>query len=501
LRAEGRKRKTIKQAVCKNQLNLNANTLFMKAFLHVLFIFVVSNAYTQERKSEKASLHIDFKKTEQRKLWVQEYTNAKTAFYGAQNETTPVTMRLAAQKIPLKSINPFLSYFITWEETNNDKQNSKVKIRFSHDNQSWSEWETMKPDEHVNETPGRFIGQLQFKGKEFNYYQVEISTNRSAKGKLISNLYINFFSPGEMQQTGGRISNPSTTSTRSLACTLPQPAFVNRAAWGTAQTWSPSTTTVTHLIVHHAAGTNTSSDWGAVVLGIWNFHTTPSGSGGAGYSDIGYNWLVAPNGVLYEGRYKSSISNIQGAHFCGTNGNTMGVCMLGDYTNITITPAARNTLAQVLAWKACERNIDPLQTSFHANSGLTINNISGHRDGCATQCPGNTFYPDLPGVRIDVSNIINGATPVTTIIGLEEFSINPNPVKNTAVLNLKLNIVKEIQYRIVSVDGKIIYQSIKQKLSGVWREELKALNELPPATYLLQLWLNDEMVSRKLIKQ
>ena len=473
----------------------------MKAFLSLLFTLFISNAYTQERNSEKATEHINFSNSDARRTWVKEYVNARTAYYSAQNETMPVTMRLAAQKTPLKNITPFLSYFLTWEETSNDGNNSLVRIRFSEDNQNWGEWETMKPDEHVNETPGRFISQLQFKEKQYHYYQVEIITNRSAKGKLLSNLYLNFFSPGDLKQTAGRISTPPTTSNRTTACTLPQPSFVNRAGWGCTQVWSPSTTTVTHLIVHHAAGTNTSSDWGAVVLGIWNFHTTPSGSGGAGFSDIGYNWLVAPNGVLYEGRYNSSVSNIQGAHFCGTNGNTMGVCMLGDYTSITITPAARNTLAQVLAWKACERNIDPLLSSFHANSGSTINNISGHRDGCATQCPGNTFYPDLPGVRIDVSNIINGATPVTTINGLQEFTINPNPVTSSTVLTVKLNTVKEIQYRIISADGRVCYQSTKQKVSGVFREELKVLNGLAPAAYTLQLWVNDEMVSRQLIKQ
>jgi N-acetylmuramoyl-L-alanine amidase len=489
------------QTICKTHSTFKTNEQRMKAFLSLLFALVVSSAYTQERKSEKSTVHIDFSKSEQRRTWVKEYVNAKLASYDAQNKTMPVTMRLVSQQIPLKTVTPFLSYFLTWEETSNDERNSLVKIRFSSDNQEWSEWETMKPDEHVNEIQGRFISQLQFREKQFNYYQVEVITNRSGKGRLTSNLYFNFFSPGEMPQSGGRISNPATTSNRTTACTLPQPSFVNRASWGTNLTWVPLTTTVTHLIVHHAAGTNTSSNWGAVVLAIFNFHTTPSASGGAGYSDIGYNWLVAPDGVLYEGRYNSSSSNIQGAHFCGTNGNTMGVCMLGDYTNITITPAARNTLAQVLAWKACERIIDPLLTSFHANSGLTINNISGHRDGCATQCPGNTFYPDLPGVRIDVNNLMNGATPVTTINGLEEFSITPNPVTHTAVLNLRFNTIKEIQYRIVSADGRVIFQSVRQKTNGLFREELKVLSGLPAATYMLQLWVNDEMISRKLIKQ
>jgi hypothetical protein len=475
----------------------------MKFLLPILFIAFSSAVIAQQRNSERKTEHIQLTKAEQRQLWVKEGINMRTASYEAVNSNQKVTMRFLARAIPLQSVKPFLSFFCTWDETINDEDNTVVYIRFSEDNSKWTSWEVMKPDEHVNETPNRFIGELQFKDPLYRYYQVELVTNKKQQGNLVTDVYINFFSPGEKQQVQGRVtpSAPVTTTARVTACSLPQPVFVNRAGWGCTQVWSPGTTTVTHLIVHHAAGTNTSSDWGAVVLGIWNFHTTPSGSGGAGYSDIGYNWLVAPDGVLYEGRYNSSVSNITGAHFCGTNGNTMGVCMLGDYTNITITAAARAKLAQLLAWKACERNIDPLASSVHAGSNRTIFNISGHRDGCATQCPGNTFYPDLPGVRIDVSNIMNAATPVASIDGLEEFSISPNPVVHTAMLQLKLNTVKEVQYRIVTVDGKVVYQSARQKITGVYRVELNALNDLPAATYLLQLWVNDEMVSRRMVKQ
>jgi hypothetical protein len=501
LRAEGRKRKMDIQAVCKNQLILNTNVDAMKPLLALLLFVFSFPVLAQQRNSEKATEKINFTSNVERKAVVGEYINARTAYYGAANEKEPLTMRLYAKKIPLKTITPFLSFFCTWEETDNDGHNTIVNIRFSTNNQNWTNWEQVKTDEHVNETPGRFIGQLRFRDKEYQYYQVEIITNNSGKGKLLTNFYLNFFSAGEEQKVSGRITPQTQTANRTAACPVSQPAFVNRIGWGCTQVWSPSSTTVTHLIVHHAAGTNTSSDWGAVVLGIWNFHTTPTVSGGAGYSDIGYNWLIAPNGVLYEGRYNSSVANIQGAHFCGTNQNTMGVCMLGDYTNITITTAARNTLTQVLAWKACERSIDPLTNSLLANTGVNYNHISGHRDGCATQCPGNTFYPDLPGVRIDVNNIMNGTTPVTTIEGVEEFSITPNPVTTTAILTLKLNTVKEIQYRIISADGRIIYQSTKQKVSGVWREEVKVMNRLAPAAYTLQLWVNEEMVSRQLIKQ
>lgn len=469
----------------------------MKLFLLSFSLFSILAVKSQERNSEKAGEQIDFSRGSLFRGRVSEFVNISNTTYKVTNERFEAVLRLAPQKIPLKNITPFLNFFCTWDELSSTHDNTLISVRFSTDNIIWGDWTEIKRDEHFEEIATRNIGELQYHDKKYRYYQVQIVTNRNKKGNLLSKLYLNFFSAGEAP---ARINPLTTTPSRVTSCNASQPGFVNRLGWGCTQVWSPPTTTVTHLIVHHAAGTNTSSDWGAVVLGIWNFHTTPSSLGGAGFSDIGYNWLIAPNGVLYEGRYNSSVSNIQGAHFCGTNGNTMGVCMLGDYTSQTITTAARTTLVQVLGWKACERNIDPLLSSFHANSGLTINNISGHRNGCATQCPGNTFYPDLPGVRNDVNAYLS-ASPVTTINGLEEFVINPNPVTHTAVLSLRLNTVKEIQYRLVTVDGRMIYQSTKQKVSGFFREELKALNGLPAATYLLQLWVNDEMVSRQLIKQ
>ncbi|MBK8652961.1 MAG: hypothetical protein IPN20_03325 [Haliscomenobacter sp.] len=38
----------------------------------------------------------------------------------------------------------------------------------------------------------------------------------------------------------------------------------------------------------------------------------------------------------------------------------MGICMLGTYTSVQITDAARKTLTDVLAWKASKLGLDPL---------------------------------------------------------------------------------------------------------------------------------------------
>ncbi|MBK8563243.1 MAG: N-acetylmuramoyl-L-alanine amidase [Saprospiraceae bacterium] len=221
----------------------------------------------------------------------------------------------------------------------------------------------------------------------------------------IDSLEIHFFDPGS---TPPQTSKPHTfipqTSDRAV-CTCPQPAFQGRLDWcpdGSCPA-DPTPEFVpdpTHVIVHHTAGTNVSSDWAAVVRSIWDFHVNTNG-----WDDIGYNWLVDPNGVLYEGRGDGRL----GAHFCAQNGKTTGICVIGDFTSIQPQAAAMNTLADFLAWETCDENIDPLGTSFHSGSGLTLANVSGHRDGCNTSCPGDTFYPLLPNVRqATLDNIENG---------------------------------------------------------------------------------------------
>jgi len=51
--------------------------------------------------------------------------------------------------------------------------------------------------------------------------------------------------------------------------------------------------------------------------------------------------------------------------------------------------------------------LDPLGTTAYVNpiSGATrtVATLAGHRDWAATECPGNTFYPSLPQLRIDVA--------------------------------------------------------------------------------------------------
>ncbi|MGH9767818.1 MAG: N-acetylmuramoyl-L-alanine amidase, partial [Blastocatellia bacterium] len=268
-----------------------------------------------------------------------------------------------------------------------------------------------------------YAGGLMLMDRRTWFVQFRIVNENSARegSPAVTMLKLHFISPGatpkaireriEEQARGTMSEENQTPSTK-----YPKPPVVTRTEWGCPDGQitthgSLSYTTVTHLIVHHTAMGNETpnSDWPAIMRSIWNFHVFERG-----WADIGYNYLIDPNGVIYEGR--AGGDNVIGAHFSGVNGGTMGVAMLGTFTSAAPAAKALNSLKKILAWKSDQRGLNPEGTSLHAASQLNLKTISGHRDGPgATECPGDAFYPLLPAIRTDVKNLVSSAGVVAGV--------------------------------------------------------------------------------------
>jgi hypothetical protein len=386
----------------------------MKRFITILFLLSSFIGIAQIKKGENAIKQFNFGH-----LYKDDFESIKR-FSGcnyAPYEATKITYISKMELIDLQNPTPFISFSCKWREVNIAPLNSEIYIHFSKDGISWDDYELVQADAHADNKLINY-SELKFLDKEFKYYQVKVITNLDRKGVEIKSLTLNFFNPGKEtgiieQKTIPIVNESLSKQQQPLACPCPIPTYISRTQWNCPQgqgiaSGVGTSSSVSHLIVHHSDGPNTSANWNATVLSIWNYHV-----GTNGWSDIGYNWLITPDGTLYEGRGSNSLDdNVTGAHFCGTNGNTMGVCMVGNYTSADITTAARATLNKILAWKCCKANIPATGTALHSSSGLTLNRISGHRDGCATACPGNTFYTTLAQLRTDVDNTITNCTTI-----------------------------------------------------------------------------------------
>jgi hypothetical protein len=208
-----------------------------------------------------------------------------------------------------------------------------------------------------------------------------------------------------------------------------QPNYCDRNCWDPSGTHpaqnNPSNTNVTHIIVHHTGDGivfPSNTNFAEKVRFYWDLHVNTNG-----WSDIGYNWLIDRNGIIYEGRG----DGILGAHFSGMNGGTMGVALIGDFTLETPSTSAKNSLENLIAWEATDKNINVTTMSFHSSSNLNLNNVSGHLDGgSGTVCPGTDLYSLLPSIRTNVSNLscYNGSGSNFPDLVIENIWVEPaNP--------------------------------------------------------------------------
>ncbi len=206
---------------------------------------------------------------------------------------------------------------------------------------------------------------------------------------------------------------------------FPKPFVVSRSVWcqsadcvySDGLEYSP----VTHLIVHHTVSSNTSTNWAAVVRAIWNFHTYSRGWG-----DIGYNYLVDPDGVIYEGHFGGD--DVVGTHASGANAGSMAVALIGTFTEPNVNPPGIippspmvDSAVNILSWKADQRDIDVYDASDTLpNIDWGLPNLMGHRDVYGTtECPGSQAFRLIPVMRERIAQNIG---LVNTNIFVDELS-------------------------------------------------------------------------------
>ena len=211
--------------------------------------------------------------------------------------------------------------------------------------------------------------------------------------------------------SGARTADPAKTALAAAAVTpAPQPTILPRSAWGANEALVKDPATYTKetkaVFVHHTAGTNTytCADSPSIVNGIFLYHVQSQG-----WNDIGYQFLVDKCGTIFEGRAGGVDKPVLGAQTYGFNTDTTGVAVLGNYNDVTSTPEVLASVSAVAAWKLGLYGYDPSSTvvltaaasngKFTAGQQVTMNRISGHRDGYPTECPGNNLYADLPTIR------------------------------------------------------------------------------------------------------
>ena len=168
------------------------------------------------------------------------------------------------------------------------------------------------------------------------------------------------------------------------------------------------------IVVHHTASPNGTKDPAATVRYGYELHVI-----GRGFTDIGYNFLIGPDGEIFEGRRARKYgpheihtgedgagNAIIGGHTKDRNPGSCGIALIGNFMKTSPSNAAIQSLIHLISWEAQRHRIDPLGSDQYittTSESLVFHNIAGHRDIGATLCPGTRMAASMGWLRHQVA--------------------------------------------------------------------------------------------------
>ena len=236
--------------------------------------------------------------------------------------------------------------------------------------------------------------------------------------------------------------------------------------------------------VHHTENPNgyTPAEVPAMLRAIYAFHRY-----GNGWNDIGYNFVLDLFGRIFEARAGGVDEPVVGAQAGGYNLVSTGVAVLGSFSEVPISTAARQALERLLAWKLSLHGVSAIgrvavrvnpagarYSRFPAGAHVSLEHIAGHRDGDSTDCPGDVLYGELPRIRRSVRQLAGrparatlalsaGASAQAAVLTGALTFLDGTPIAGAAI---------EIQQRSVSKKGEVVLEQTLAQLvtgsSGEW---------------------------------
>lgn len=204
---------------------------------------------------------------------------------------------------------------------------------------------------------------------------------------------------------------------------VPRPAIVSRARWRADETkrdrHAHYAGGIRAVFIHHTDTPN-GYDCADVPRTLRNLYTGQTRD--RSWGDLGYNFLVDKCGTIYEGRAGGTDRPVVGSHTIGFNQGTTGIAAIGTFGPGASVPAAmEHAIAALAAWKLGLGGVDPAgkvrltstngKSRYAKGTSATFDAISGHRDGFATNCPGEALLARLPAIRTLAASLQGRPSP------------------------------------------------------------------------------------------
>lgn len=333
-----------------------------------------------------------------------------------------------------------------WQATTPDSSTLTIRLRTGTDEGWWSDWfQIVENEDWMLSTGNQKVGQMIVvpavdKTHQKIQYSVTYSRYEGELAPVLEEVQLTFIDSSmgpTAEELLTRQKESDLVQPESSEGGYPKPFVISRDTWCTDPRCDYSDgleyRPVSHLVVHHTVSGNYSTNWAAVVRAIWSFHYSRDCPDNC-WGDIGYNYLVDMNGLLYEGHLGGD--GVIGTHSGAANAGSMALSFIGtftgpDYPNLPgIAPpqAMKDSAAELFSWKADKNGIDVYGSSKLPYADWMLPHVMGHRDVYGTtQCPGDQAYAILPWLRNEVDRRINIGSPTIYIDELSsDFTKSPS---------------------------------------------------------------------------
>lgn len=308
---------------------------------------------------------------------------------------------------------PFMAVAARWKGPDDEAAPPELAVRVSRDGKGWSRWLDLGPgDDDGRDAPpeGERWSHLIIARGRFLQARVVAAPAPTATVSL-DDLELHYLDADDGPRAPRESATVEMAGIDDVTAAAIEDQVVPRAAWGADESlrfdadgdeiWPPEYTEPRAQIVHHTVSANDPVDPAAVLRSILYLHAVTRGWG-----DIGYNFLIDHRGNVYEGRHGGERPGriVQGGHARQYNTNSIGVSLLGTFTEASVRPsaAAEAALVELLAAKGVRYGIDP-QAPVTLQGTAFAHRVFGHRDAISTACPGQGLYDLLGGIRAAVA--------------------------------------------------------------------------------------------------
>jgi len=201
--------------------------------------------------------------------------------------------------------------------------------------------------------------------------------------------------------------NASTVQKKQAVTSVP--TIYPRSSWSNAKydkrskkIWPAELESLEVIIIHHTA-TSYKSATSKQIKKIYRYHSYTRKWG-----DIGYNYIIGKDGLIFEGRYGGNGVIGGHAYYKGTNYNegSIGIAVIGKYVGEKLSAESLDSLQKLVGWLAANNNIGiSSEIKFHGKK--LDSTVIGHKDVASTACPGKNIYNNLSSIRSNAASYSN----------------------------------------------------------------------------------------------